>query len=192
MFNDGTLKYIEVSYHEVEGISTSRQTVAWDKYNSRIEKWDRPTTGIYILVNKGVLNNLYDITNVKIFKGSRFVKIYLTFNNSALASELTIDLTHPEYFDINSKFRATPNLIKDYYIKLSSNINNPSKEFYHDANGYLVMKRKVNFRPDYKYIMKDEDRINANTYPMTAFAYIKDDTNKLVVFNDRPQGVAIY
>jgi hypothetical protein len=54
------------------------------------------------------------------------------------------------------------------------------------------MKRKVDFRPDYKYVMKAEDRINANTYPMTAFAYIKDDTNKLVVFNDRPQGVAIY
>ena len=36
------------------------------------------------------------------------------------------------------------------------------------------MKRQVNTRPDYKYTMVDEDRINANTYPMTAFAYIKD------------------
>lgn len=35
MFNDGTQKFIEVSYHEVDGISTSRQTVAWDKYNTR-------------------------------------------------------------------------------------------------------------------------------------------------------------
>jgi hypothetical protein len=35
MFNDGTQKYIELSYHEVDGISTSRQTVAWDKYNTR-------------------------------------------------------------------------------------------------------------------------------------------------------------
>lgn len=127
IFNDGTEKYIEVSYHESDGISTSRNTYSWDKFNNRNNKVDRPTSGIYIMVNKGVLNNLFSISNVKVFKGQRFAKIFLTFNNEGLSSELTIDLKHPEQFDINSKFRARPNLVKDYFIKLSSNINNPSK-----------------------------------------------------------------
>lgn len=54
------------------------------------------------------------------------------------------------------------------------------------------MKRKVDWKPDYEYTAIKEDKINANTYPMTAFAYIKDDKSKLVVFTDRAQGVALY
>jgi hypothetical protein len=36
------------------------------------------------------------------------------------------------------------------------------------------------------------DRINANTYPSTSFVYIKQSIYKLVVGNDRSQGVTIY
>ena len=85
------------------------------------------------------------------FIGQRFVKIYLNFSDQALSSEITIDLTKPEQIDINSKFRAPVNQVKDYFIKISSNISNTNKQFYHDANGYLVMKRKVNWKPDYNY-----------------------------------------
>lgn len=69
IFNDGEEKYIEVSYHESDGISTSRSTYSWDKFNNKNNKVDRPTSGIYIMVNKGVLSNLYSISNVKVFKG---------------------------------------------------------------------------------------------------------------------------
>ena len=144
------------------------------------------------MVNNGTLKELYNIRGVKVLGGKRFLNIYITFDDPDLQSHITVDLTQPWYFDITSRFRAKPNVIKDYFIKIASKIINPAKEFYHDANGYLVMKRKVNSRPDYAFTAVGEDRINANTYLMIAFAYIKDQESKLVIFTDRAQGVSIY
>lgn len=41
------------------------------------------------------------------------------------------------------------------------------------------MKRKVGYRPDYKWDYKPEDKINANTYPMCSFAYAIDGDKKV-------------
>ena len=38
-------------------------------------------------------------------------------------------------------------------------------------NGYLVIGRKIGERPDYEWDYKEEDKINANTYPVCSFAY---------------------
>lgn len=54
------------------------------------------------------------------------------------------------------------------------------------------MKRVFDQRPDYTFQPVEDDKINANTYPTTAFAYIKNDTKKMAVWIDRAQGVAIY
>lgn len=62
---------------------------------------------------------------MKTFTGGRFIKVYLTFNNQALSSEITIDLTQPDQIDVNTKFRAPVNEVKDYFIKISSKIDNP-------------------------------------------------------------------
>ncbi len=42
------------------------------------------------------------------------------------------------------------------------------------------MKRKVGYRPDYKWDYKPEDKINANTYPMCSFAYAIDGDKKVI------------
>lgn len=68
----------------------------------------------------------------------------------------------------------------------------PKDEFFHDANGYLIMKRKVGVRPDYEWQYKVIDKIAANTYPMCSFAYLLQGQQKLVVFNDRAAGIALY
>lgn len=60
--------------------------------------------------------------------------------------------------------------MNDYFLKIDSSIKG-NDEFYHDMNGYLVSKRKIGSRPDYNWIYKQEDKINANTYPMCSFAY---------------------
>lgn len=39
----------------------------------------------------------------------------------------------------------------DYFLKVDSNVINKDNEFYHDANGYLVAKRKIGTRPDYEW-----------------------------------------
>ena len=53
------------------------------------------------------------------------------------------------------------------------------------------MERKLNFHEDYKahFSVQGYDDIDGNTYPMTAFAYIKDNNKKLSINTDRPQGV---
>jgi hypothetical protein len=47
-------------------------------------------------------------------------------------------------------------------------------------NGYLVSKRKVGYRPDYEWVYKVEDKINANTYPVCSFAYMVDSAQKVI------------
>jgi hypothetical protein len=56
------------------------------------------------------------------------------------------------------------------------------------------MKRKLFTHEDYKahFDPKKFDDINGNSYPMTAFAYIKDDQDKVSINNDRPQGFISY
>lgn len=47
-------------------------------------------------------------------------------------------------------------------------------------------------RPDYEFTTASGDNINANTYPMTSFAYIDNGLHKLVVSTDRAQGVTLH
>jgi hypothetical protein len=54
------------------------------------------------------------------------------------------------------------------------------------------MKRVFDQRPDYEFKPVEGDKINANTYPATTFAYIKNDDSKMLVSLDRAEGVAIY
>lgn len=80
---------------------------------------------------------------------------------------------------------------RDYFIHFQSNVKGEN-DFYHDANGYLVIRRVHNVRPDYEFDTTEADRINANTYPATSFAYIKNADKKMVVGVDRAEGVTLY
>jgi hypothetical protein len=78
----------------------------------------------------------------------------------------------------------------DYFLQVESTVK--SNTMFHDSNGYLVSKREVDVRPDYKWDAKEGDRINANNYPACSFAYLIKDHKKFLVFLDRAQGVAMY
>lgn len=59
------------------------------------------------------------------------------------------------------------------------------------------MKRELNKHEDYQAFFSPEgfDDIDGNSYPMTAFAFIKDTqdlTQKVSINTDRPQGVTAY
>lgn len=56
------------------------------------------------------------------------------------------------------------------------------------------MKRTLYHHEDYSAYFSKEgyDNIDGNSYPMTAFAYIQDTTDKVSVNTDRPQGVISY
>lgn len=56
----------------------------------------------------------------------------------------------------------------------------------------MVAKREINKRPDYEFIEKPEDRINANNYPVCSFAYFLDGDKKMTFFTDRALGVSSF
>lgn len=92
--------------------------------------------------------------------------------------------------DIVFNFKPPTNTPFDYFLKVSSHIK--SSDLYHDSNGYLVSKRILNKRPDYSHNIRQEDIINGNTYPVTSFAYLIKDNEKMIFFSDRAQGVSAY
>lgn len=80
--------------------------------------------------------------------------------------------------------------LEDLYLEVETSIANEDK-FYMDSNGWLTMERKRFHHEDYEAHFSTEkyDDVDGNTYPMTAFAYIKDSQRKLSINTDRPQGV---
>lgn len=109
-----------------------------------------------------VFNNIY------FAKGSSYTKIYLT----SLTNDITLTIKNKEInvVEVQTFFKPQTREMFDYFLKISSNINSKG-QFFHDMNGYLVAKRKIGERPDYKWEYKTQDKINANTYPMCSFAY---------------------
>ena len=108
------------------------------------------------------------IRDMYVTVGKVFSKIYLPSQTNDIV--ITIKNTEKNVIDLETTFKPTSRNMADYFIQVESKINSRG-EFYHDSNGYLVIKRNVGIRPDYTWHYKTEDKINANTYPMCSFAY---------------------
>lgn len=90
---------------------------------------------------------------------------------------------------VDTHSSTTSYKLADYYLVVDSQIKNGGK-FHTDSNGWLVMPREMFKHEDYEAHFSKEhyDDIDGNTYPITAFAYIEDSTDKVSVNTDRPQG----
>ena len=60
------------------------------------------------------------------------------------------------------------------------------REFFTDANGREMQRRLRDQRPT--WALNVTEPIAGNFYPLTAAAYIRDDTRTLTVLTDRAQG----
>ena len=110
------------------------------------------------------------------------MKTVITFNNS-----------DKSIFKIDTISSAQIPHIADYYLSVKSPIKN-NKQFYTDSNGWLVVKRTLFHHEDYEahFDPKKYDDIDGNSYPDNAFVYINDETSKVSVNVDRPEGVIVY
>ncbi|CAB3234741.1 unnamed protein product [Arctia plantaginis] len=77
------------------------------------------------------------------------------------------------------------NIGKEYIIKYGSDIVN-NGEFYTDSNGRQMLKRKLNYRPQYNVTLLEP--IAGNYYPVTNEIYIQNDDLKMTVLTDRSVG----
>jgi hypothetical protein len=174
-FNDG--EFIKVSYVQAANRLGQTSTHTWDKYGNRIDKSEGRMAGIYIMANNGQLSDMrISFDNVFVAKGKAFTKIYLASANDNVV--VTIKNAEKNVIDLQTAFKPDTREQVDYFIKVESKVNSQG-EFYHDSNGYLVIKRKVGERPDYNLDQKPEDKINANTYPMCSFAYAIEGDKKV-------------
>jgi hypothetical protein len=145
---------------------------------------------MYIMANNGnqIDNAKYALTNLRVAEGALFKRFYIQSSVSTL--RITVKASQPNIIDVIHNFKPDTVSLTDYFMRVSSNVK--SDTLYHDSNGFLVSKRPLNARPDYDFIINPQDRINSNTYPTCSFAYLLNDTKKIVFFTDRATGVASY
>lgn len=179
-----------VSYVQSAANGYFRDSTNWTKFGQRIDGKDMVRSGFYIMENDGVLANTGTITQMKVMMGEFYAKVWLMFNVQ-IEVVITLQKDLPNVLDIATIFTPPSSALADYFLRVQSDVKG-NNDFYHDANGYLVMRRVFDQRPDYEMKPILGDKINANTYPTTSFAYIKNDQYKMLVSLDRAEGVAIY
>ena len=75
---------------------------------------------------------------------------------------------------------------KEIITRFTSNIVSNS-EFYTDANGRQVLKRKIDYRESFNYTVYEP--VAANYYPINSHIYLKNPTGKqMTLLVDRAQG----
>lgn len=101
------------------------------------------------MANNGQISDMkFTLDSIFIAKGKVFTKIYMAskINNVVV----TIKNSEKNIIDLQTTFKPDTRDLNDYFIKIDSKIQSKG-EFYHDSNGYLVIKRKVGERPDYNW-----------------------------------------
>lgn len=182
--------YFVVSYVQSAANGYLRDSTNWTKFGNRIDGKEVVRSGFYIMENDGNLTNTGSITGMKVLLGETYAKIVLTFNVQ-IEVIITLEKELPNVLDIATTFTPPSPALNDYFLQVKSDIRG-NNDFFHDANGYLVMRRVFDQRPDYEFKPVAGDKINANTYPTTSFAYIKNSVDKMLVSLDRAEGVAIW
>jgi hypothetical protein len=83
--------------------------------------------------------------------------------------------------------------LEDLYFEVITPINNNNK-FVTDSNGWLTVDREMFKHEDYEaFFCKEKfDDLDGNSYPATAFVYLKDGSDKVSINLERPQGVTAY
>nr|XP_049695653.1 lysosomal alpha-mannosidase isoform X2 [Helicoverpa armigera]XP_049695654.1 lysosomal alpha-mannosidase isoform X3 [Helicoverpa armigera]XP_049695656.1 lysosomal alpha-mannosidase isoform X5 [Helicoverpa armigera]XP_049695657.1 lysosomal alpha-mannosidase isoform X2 [Helicoverpa armigera] len=121
------------------------------------------------------------------------------FVNGDLVTEFRVNLSPGGY--VNTKLYDGLNFIetewivgpiniddligKEYVMKYQTNIVN-NGEFYTDSNGRQMLKRKLNFRPQWNVTLAEP--ISGNYYPVTNEIYIEGENLRLTILPDRSEG----
>ena len=133
------------------------------------------------MANEGRISEVKEMNfvDVMVGKGHVYTKIYAVTNGKEYLT-ITVCNRDMSVLDVETYFKPPSRDMVDYFIQVESNIQSED-EFYHDVNGYLVSRRKIGWRPDYKWDYKGEDKINANTFPMCSFMYAIQGDRKVFI-----------
>lgn len=159
-------------------IPSNVETTTWNKFGQTINKNERRVPGIYIMSNTGQIEEIPDLKfrDLRIVIGRKYTQVSVS---STIASVLiTFANSEMNIVDIEATFKPNTWQMFDYFLKVDSTVKSRGP-FYHDVNGYLVSQRKIGERLDYDWIYRNEDKINANNYPMCSFGYVIQGDRKV-------------
>ncbi|XP_029036014.2 lysosomal alpha-mannosidase isoform X2 [Osmia bicornis bicornis] len=147
------------------------------------------SSGAYIFRPKGISSkNFVQPTSFKIYKGPVVQEIHQVVDD--YVSQVIRVYTGKEYVEFNwlvGPIPVTDKIGKEIITKYTSNLNS-SGEFYTDANGREMLKRKRNNRSTWDLELEEE--ISGNYYPVTSKISLRDKAKylKLSVLTDRAEG----
>ena len=145
-------------------------------------------SGKYALGNNpNKIQILSDIKQSSLVESPTLSILVVSWNRSGMKTVITFNNSDKSTFKVDTISSAQLPHHADYYLSIKTPIKN-NKQFYTDSNGWLVLKRTLFQHEDYQahFDPNKYDDIDGNSYPINAFVYIKDSSNKVSVNVDRP------
>ena len=126
-------------------------------------------------------------------KTERYTFLLVEWKRYMMKTLVSIPVARPNEWKVETVTATEGYHLSDLYLEVITPINN-QRRFYHDSNGWLTMERELFKHEDYEaYFSKEKyDDLDGNSYPATAFTYIKDSDNKVSINIERPQGIVAY
>lgn len=187
-------KEYRISYKRVVAESTPRNYAHLSRYGSSVQRSFSINSGKYALGNNP--NKIHEWSSVKDVSvvNTPSLSIFLVeWNRPGFRTVLTVNKSKTTTWKVETISSASSYKLYDYFLVVDSKIKN-GKVFYTDSNGWLVMRRELFHHEDYQAHFDPHkfDDIDGNTYPITAFAYIEDHSDKVSINTDRAQGCIGY
>jgi hypothetical protein len=133
------------------------------------------------------------VKHISVVTTDRLIIYIVEWSRAGMTTLITIHKSDLKTWKLDTLSAAASYKLVDYFLVVSTAIKNGGV-FFTDSNGWLVMKREMFKHEDYEAFFSKEhyDDIDGNTYPLTAFAYIEDQFDKVSINTDRPQGCIGY
>ncbi|CAD8157248.1 unnamed protein product [Paramecium octaurelia] len=91
--------------------------------------------------------------------------------------------------ELRTSMYANTLTMGDYTMMITFQNITQDSLFYTDSNGLYPIQRERFKREDYEPICQENDQINCNVYPMTAYALLQSNNLVASIITDRSQGV---
>ena len=183
-----------IGYKRVTAKPTQRNYAHLSRYGTQQTRGFQIRPGKYALGND--LNTAKDFTQVKgisWLKTERYTFLLVSWKRHMMKTLVSIPSLRPNEWKVETITATEGYHLSDLYFEVITPIKN-EKRFVTDSNGWLTMNRELFKHEDYEAHFSPEkfDDLDGNSYPATAFTYIKDSNNKVSVNLERPQGVVAY
>ncbi|XP_049857093.1 lysosomal alpha-mannosidase-like [Schistocerca gregaria] len=192
--------YLQVILHETQGtvksviingteLPLSQNFYYYEGWAGTNAGTDDRSSGAYIFRPIGSEATVVSgIATVKIYKGDLVEEVHQTLSDW-ISQVIRVYKTekHIEFEWLVGPVPTEDMKGKEIISRFNTNLVN-NETFYTDSNGREMIKRRVNYRSTWDYVV--EEPVSGNYYPITSKIVIKDENKglEMAILNDRAQG----